>query len=40
MRSNGLQNWTVVLSAFKLVKWIESIEFVEDYKHLGAGQGG
>jgi len=25
---------------FKQVKWIESIEFVEDYKKLGAGQGG
>jgi DMSO/TMAO reductase YedYZ molybdopterin-dependent catalytic subunit len=25
---------------FKQVKWIEAIEFVEDYKHLGARQGG
>jgi sulfoxide reductase catalytic subunit YedY len=25
---------------FKQVKWIESIEFVEDFTHLGAGQGG
>jgi DMSO/TMAO reductase YedYZ molybdopterin-dependent catalytic subunit/thiosulfate reductase cytochrome b subunit len=25
---------------FKQVKWIEAIEFVEDYKKLGAGQGG
>jgi len=25
---------------FKQVKWIESIEFVEDYKKLGAGRGG
>jgi thiosulfate reductase cytochrome b subunit len=25
---------------FKQVKWIEAIEFVEDYKNLGAGQGG
>ncbi|MEU6345665.1 molybdopterin-dependent oxidoreductase [Streptomyces sp. NPDC046977] len=25
---------------FKQVKWIESIEFVESFKHLGAGQGG
>ncbi|MBO9198146.1 molybdopterin-dependent oxidoreductase [Rhizobium sp. 16-449-1b] len=25
---------------FKMVKWIAAIEFVEDFKHLGAGQGG
>lgn len=25
---------------FKQVKWIEAIEFVDDFKHLGAGQGG
>jgi sulfoxide reductase catalytic subunit YedY len=25
---------------FKMVKWIAAIEFVEDYKDLGAGQGG
>lgn len=25
---------------FKMVKWIEAIEFVEDFKHLGAGNGG
>lgn len=25
---------------FKMVKWIEAIEFVEDFKDLGAGQGG
>ncbi len=25
---------------FKQVKWIEAIEFVADFKHLGAGQGG
>ncbi|MGI9123450.1 MAG: molybdopterin-dependent oxidoreductase, partial [Mycobacterium sp.] len=25
---------------FKQVKWIESIEFVESFEHLGAGQGG
>ena len=25
---------------FKMVKWIQAIEFVHDYKHLGAGQGG
>ena len=25
---------------FKMVKWIESIEFVQDYADLGAGQGG
>lgn len=25
---------------FKMVKWIEAIEFVEDYRHLGAGKGG
>jgi DMSO/TMAO reductase YedYZ molybdopterin-dependent catalytic subunit len=25
---------------FKMVKWIEAIEFVEDFHHLGAGQGG
>ncbi len=25
---------------FKMVKWIRAIEFVHDYKHLGAGQGG
>jgi DMSO/TMAO reductase YedYZ molybdopterin-dependent catalytic subunit len=25
---------------FKQVKWIESIEFVESFRHLGAGEGG
>ena len=25
---------------FKMVKWIEAIEFVNDFAHLGAGQGG
>jgi methionine sulfoxide reductase catalytic subunit len=25
---------------FKMVKWIEAIEFVEDFQHLGAGNGG
>ena len=25
---------------FKMVKWIKSIEFIEDFHHLGAGQGG
>jgi hypothetical protein len=25
---------------FKMVKWIEAIEFVESFAHLGAGQGG
>ena len=25
---------------FKQVKWIEAIEFVDDFKHLGSGQGG
>jgi sulfoxide reductase catalytic subunit YedY len=25
---------------FKMVKWIESIEFVDDFRHLGAGRGG
>jgi methionine sulfoxide reductase catalytic subunit len=25
---------------FKMVKWIEAIEFVHDFAHLGAGQGG
>jgi DMSO/TMAO reductase YedYZ molybdopterin-dependent catalytic subunit/thiosulfate reductase cytochrome b subunit len=25
---------------FKMVKWIEAIEFVEDFTHLGAGNGG
>jgi sulfoxide reductase catalytic subunit YedY len=25
---------------FKMVKWISSIEFVHDFAHLGAGQGG
>ncbi|CAN7700483.1 molybdopterin-dependent oxidoreductase [Caballeronia sp. LjRoot29] len=25
---------------FKMVKWISAIEFVEDFTHLGAGQGG
>lgn len=25
---------------FKMVKWLKSIEFVEDFHHLGAGQGG
>jgi DMSO/TMAO reductase YedYZ molybdopterin-dependent catalytic subunit len=25
---------------FKMVKWVTAIEFVEDFAHLGAGQGG
>ena len=25
---------------FKQVKWIDAIEFVHDFRHLGAGQGG
>ncbi len=25
---------------FKMVKWVRSIELVEDYRQLGAGQGG
>jgi len=25
---------------YKMVKWIKDIEFVEDYKHIGLGQGG
>ena len=25
---------------FKMVKWIQAIEFVHDFRHLGAGQGG
>jgi len=25
---------------FKMVKWIQAIEFVQDYSHLGAGRGG
>jgi thiosulfate reductase cytochrome b subunit len=25
---------------FKMVKWIQAIEFVSDFRHLGAGQGG
>jgi DMSO/TMAO reductase YedYZ molybdopterin-dependent catalytic subunit len=25
---------------FKMVKWIAEIEFVDDFSHLGAGQGG
>jgi sulfoxide reductase catalytic subunit YedY len=25
---------------YKMVKWLKSIEFVEDYKHIGMGQGG
>jgi methionine sulfoxide reductase catalytic subunit len=25
---------------FKMVKWLKSIEFVSDYKHIGMGQGG
>ena len=25
---------------FKMVKWIEAIEFVERFDHLGSGQGG
>jgi sulfoxide reductase catalytic subunit YedY len=25
---------------FKMVKWIQAIEFVQDYAHLGSGQGG
>jgi thiosulfate reductase cytochrome b subunit len=25
---------------FKMVKWVQAIEFVQEYRHLGAGQGG
>jgi thiosulfate reductase cytochrome b subunit len=25
---------------YKMVKWLRSIEFVDDYKHIGTGQGG
>ena len=25
---------------YKMVKWIERIEFIESEKHIGAGQGG
>ncbi len=25
---------------YKMVKWLKSIEFVNDYKHIGMGQGG
>ncbi len=25
---------------YKMVKWLKSIEFVDDYKHIGMGQGG
>ncbi|HJS18480.1 MAG TPA: molybdopterin-dependent oxidoreductase [Anaerolineales bacterium] len=25
---------------FKMVKWVQAIEFVHDFRHLGAGQGG
>jgi methionine sulfoxide reductase catalytic subunit len=25
---------------FKMVKWITAIDFVHDFAHLGAGQGG
>lgn len=25
---------------FKMVKWIQAIELVYDFKHLGSGQGG
>jgi methionine sulfoxide reductase catalytic subunit len=25
---------------FKMVKWIQAIEYVESFAHLGAGQGG
>jgi DMSO/TMAO reductase YedYZ molybdopterin-dependent catalytic subunit len=25
---------------YKMVKWLKSIEFVADYKHIGMGQGG
>jgi methionine sulfoxide reductase catalytic subunit len=25
---------------YKMVKWLKSIEFVRDYKHIGMGQGG
>jgi len=25
---------------FKMVKWVQAIEFVESFAHLGAGQGG
>jgi DMSO/TMAO reductase YedYZ molybdopterin-dependent catalytic subunit len=25
---------------FKHVKWVEAVEFVESFAHLGAGQGG
>ena len=27
-------------SAFKMVKWIAAIEFVQDFADLGAGEGG
>jgi hypothetical protein len=29
-----------LLIGFKMVKWIRAIEFVRDFAHLGAGQGG
>jgi DMSO/TMAO reductase YedYZ molybdopterin-dependent catalytic subunit len=25
---------------YKMVKWLKSIEFVQDYRHIGQGQGG
>lgn len=25
---------------FKMVKWISSVEFVDEYAHIGLGQGG
>lgn len=25
---------------FKMIKWIESIDFVHDFRHLGSGRGG
>jgi DMSO/TMAO reductase YedYZ molybdopterin-dependent catalytic subunit len=25
---------------FKLVKWVQAIEFIKDFRELGAGQGG
>jgi DMSO/TMAO reductase YedYZ molybdopterin-dependent catalytic subunit len=25
---------------FKMVKWIRAVEFVDDYRHVGQGQGG
>lgn len=32
--------WFDNVIGYKMVKWLKSIEFVEDYMHIGMGQGG